>query len=69
MEQVQQCFTCRWGWAFNEEYEGDVSDLTGYCHRHAPKPSMWNQQLLELGIVWPPVEGDDGCGEWTTRFI
>jgi hypothetical protein len=68
MNEDPKCYTCRWGWGFIKDYEGDVSDLTGSCHRHAPKPAMWNHELVKNGILWPPVEGDDGCGDWTSLF-
>ena len=69
MKEAQLCYTCRWGWHFNEEYEGDIAHLQGYCHRYAPKPQVVNDVLKQCGIMWPPVNGDDGCGEWTSRFI
>ena len=65
----QQCYTCRWGWYF-EDIEKEPQNSFGECHRHAPSPVAYNDTIVHFHYkaVWPVVYGENGCGDWTSRF-
>ena len=67
MTEVQQCWSCRWGWDFEDE-DPERDDNFGSCHRHAPQPSEQTSSFFRGRTTWPRVCMFDGCGEWTTRF-
>ena len=48
------CDTCRW-WD-----QADPEEPSGYCRRHAPRPSM---RAAANDILWPLVDASDFCGE------
>ena len=67
MAEDQQCYTCRWGWYLESE-EPELQNSLGECHRHAPRPVAYNDNIVHNKAIWPVVYGESGCGDWTSRF-
>jgi hypothetical protein len=68
MAEVQYCCTCRWGWHF-EDVSKEPHDSFGECHRHAPHPVAYNDNITHYKTLWPVVHGESGCGDWMTRKL
>lgn len=57
MPRPEQCQKCR----FYEPGESE-EPVSGYCHRHAPKPGI--QDTFDELHDWPRILADDWCGEF-----
>ena len=67
MIEDQQCYTCRWGWNF-EDMEKEPQNSFGECHRYAPSPVAYNDNIVHYKALWPVVYGESGCGDWKSWF-
>ena len=63
------CATCK-------HYEPWGEGQGGQCRRYAPRPSTMSRRQLDAICkdasdvvgVWPSVDADDFCGEFSSRF-
>jgi hypothetical protein len=66
MAELQRCYSCRWCFNLTDDADG-ISEGVGECRRYAPQPKATSVDLDFTS--WPKVFSEDGCGDWTTRFI